>query len=196
MVAIVMLSTTIVTAWDSYFFDLPSNAKESAWRDALAENLDGQIEIPIEGGRIDVLTDTMAIELDWPHKWHEGLGQALHYADATEKQGVVALISYSQGPENLYEKSRRRFQMVEDICTKSGIKLIILFPTRPREGKKQSKTDKKKVAPPETTSPKFEYWLNTRTGSRHNSNCRFYKTTTEGYECGPDEGKPCSICGG
>ena len=31
-------------------------------------------------GRVDVLTDTQAIELDWlkGNKFHEGIGQALH----------------------------------------------------------------------------------------------------------------------
>lgn len=179
-------------AWDSYVFDLPSNEKESAWRDALAEHLHGQTEVVIDGGRIDVLTDQLAIEVDFQHKWHEGLGQALHYADATGKQGAVALISYSQGPDNMREKSRTRFEMVEKLYDKSDIKLIVLFPSRPRELETGGEDDDGS----QVTAPKFRYWLNTRTGVRHNSDCQHYRNTEEGYDCGPKEGKACSICGG
>ena len=40
------------------------------------------------------------------------------------------------------------------------------------------------------------YWLNTSSGSRHNSNCRYYENTSKGRSCGKKEGKPCGICGG
>jgi hypothetical protein len=45
--------------------------------------------------RVDVLTGTQAIELDWlkGNKFHEGIGQALHYGDVTGQQPVLALIS-------------------------------------------------------------------------------------------------------
>jgi hypothetical protein len=171
-------------AWEYYTFDLPSETRESAWRDALAAKLHGQKEVTIEGGRIDVLTATQAIEVDRPHKWHEGLGQALHYADVTGKQGVVALVSYSQGPEKLREKSRRRFDLVERQCEKNGIKLVVLFPSMPSERAKH-----KVVSTP-------RYWLNTASGTRHNIHCRFYHNTRAGRPCSTNEGAPCSLCGG
>jgi len=127
-------------AWDYLKFDLPSGAPEKVWRDALAAKLGGRTEVKIDGGRIDMMTDTEVFELDWPHKWHEGFGQAMHYADATGKKGVLALISYSQGPENLQEKSRQRFDMVKAECDKRGIRLLVLFPTRPEEPRKQEAT--------------------------------------------------------
>jgi endonuclease YncB( thermonuclease family) len=40
------------------------------------------------------------------------------------------------------------------------------------------------------------YWLNTSSGSRHNSNCRYYEKTKRGKPCGEGDGKPCGICGG
>jgi hypothetical protein len=39
------------------------------------------------------------------------------------------------------------------------------------------------------------HWLTTSSGKRHNSHCRYFKTT-EGRLCGPDEGKACKLCGG
>lgn len=40
------------------------------------------------------------------------------------------------------------------------------------------------------------HWLNSGSGVRHNSTCRWYGQTSRGRPCGPDEGKPCGICGG
>jgi hypothetical protein len=40
------------------------------------------------------------------------------------------------------------------------------------------------------------HWLNTKTGVRHNSKCRFFKKTRKGRMCGPNEGKACRICKG
>jgi hypothetical protein len=39
------------------------------------------------------------------------------------------------------------------------------------------------------------HWLTISSGKRHNSRCRYFKTT-EGRLCGPDEGTPCKLCGG
>ncbi|HYT60271.1 MAG TPA: hypothetical protein VEL06_08875 [Haliangiales bacterium] len=46
----------------------------------------------------------------------------------------------------------------------------------------------------ETENP-LNHWFTTSSGKRHNSHCRYFKTT-EGRLCGPDEGKPCKLCGG
>ncbi|MEQ8209821.1 MAG: S1/P1 nuclease [Lacipirellulaceae bacterium] len=40
------------------------------------------------------------------------------------------------------------------------------------------------------------HWLNTRTGSRHNSTCKNYENTSRGRFCGLDEGRACGLCGG
>ncbi len=188
LLAAVML--TDVQAWEYYLFDLPSGSKEAAWRDALAAELGGLAEVSIEGGRIDVLTDDLAIEVDWQHKWHEGLGQALHYADATERDGAVALIAYGLGPDRLQERSLHRLDMVERLYRKSDIRLIVLFPGKPREDK-GIRSDF--TRPARTNAP---CWLNSKTGVRHNPGCRFYENTGEGYHCGSNEGKACSVCGG
>ena len=40
------------------------------------------------------------------------------------------------------------------------------------------------------------FWLNTTTGSRHNSSCPNYRNTKRGRPCGPGEGRACGMCGG
>ena len=175
-------------AWESYQFDLPSQAPEAQWRDYLSEKLGAQHEVTVEGGRIDVMTETEVFELDWPHKWHEGLGQALHYADATGKKPVLALISYSQGPDKLQPASQERFDMVERVCAKQGVRLLILFPSQPKAYGADTNQ-------PAQVTQSTNFWLNTKTGMRHHIGCRFYGIGLEGRPCGSDEGKPCSICG-
>ncbi|MFH0952708.1 MAG: hypothetical protein V1873_00080 [Verrucomicrobiota bacterium] len=195
LLVLLLVATPAAIAWDYYQFDLPSQAPEAYWRDVLAEELGGQHEVSIEGGRIDVLTDTQAIEIDWPHKWHEGLGQALHYSDVTGKQGVLALISYSQGPEKLQADSRARFDMVEKQCAKHGIKVIVLFPSQPK-AYGTSATNLLPDLQQKHVDASTNYWLNTKTRLRHRPNCRYYGTGVNGRPCGAKEGKACALCGG
>ena len=54
-------------------------SRETNWSAALAEFLSGTTEVPVENGRVDVLTKIYAIEVDRLEKWHEGIGQAAHY---------------------------------------------------------------------------------------------------------------------
>lgn len=59
---------------------------------------------------------------------------------------------------------------------------------------------------PSTDSPEREsenangseprYWLNARSGVRHNENCRYFDPSGAGRFCGPDDGRPCLVCGG
>lgn len=42
--------------------------------------------------RIDCLTKTHAVEFDFANKWHESVGQALHYGIMTGKKPMVVLI--------------------------------------------------------------------------------------------------------
>jgi regulator of replication initiation timing len=39
------------------------------------------------------------------------------------------------------------------------------------------------------------FWLTSSSKKRHNSSCRYYKTSN-GSECGANDGTPCKLCGG
>jgi hypothetical protein len=39
------------------------------------------------------------------------------------------------------------------------------------------------------------HWLTKSSSKRHNTRCKFYQKT-EGRLCGPNEGLPCTVCGG
>jgi hypothetical protein len=46
-----------------------------------------------DGTRVDMMTGSHAIEVDYARKWAEAIGQSLHYAAATGKQpGIILLL--------------------------------------------------------------------------------------------------------
>lgn len=102
--------------------DIPGNSKEAVWTAALARRLGGRAEAKVEFGRIDVLTETYAIEIDFLKKWKEGVGQSLHYANATGKTACLALIVEHEGADVVKE-----IAYVDKLCLEKGIKLVLLI---------------------------------------------------------------------
>jgi hypothetical protein len=98
------------------------DAHESEWSEALAAVLGGRTEAATDHGRVDVLTDRFAIEVDRLAKWHESIGQASHYSETTKKRPVVALIVL---PSDNLDK----LDLIEATCVGKGIKLLILQTT-------------------------------------------------------------------
>jgi hypothetical protein len=98
---------------------------EAAWSVALSEVLSGMTEAPVEGGRVDVLTDHYAIEVERLEKWHEAIGQASHYANETKKMPIAALMI----PSDLWPLSpttKAKLRLIDETCTSKGIKVLLL----------------------------------------------------------------------
>jgi len=73
------------------FFGTACFAKSEA--EYVKENCTGQIEYRLpDATRVDCLTETHAYEFDFCNKWAESVGQALYYADLTEKKPGIVLI--------------------------------------------------------------------------------------------------------
>lgn len=80
------------------FVDLPrgKDLKEADYRDALVRALKdkgehARTEVAFKGGRCDIVTSKYAIEVDRAKKWHEAIGQAIHYAIYLKKRPCIAL---------------------------------------------------------------------------------------------------------
>ena len=59
----------------------------------------------VDKTRIDCLTDTHAIEFDFASKWAESIGQALYYAQATNKKaGIVLIVENGQKDEKYIKR--------------------------------------------------------------------------------------------
>ena len=192
-IGVAILLTTVVhsaAAWEYVHLDVGSGRSEAQWRRALASRLAGEQEVGVLGGRVDILTETFAVEVDRLAKWHEGVGQVLHYADETERMGMLALMVSAPEPERLAPRDLATLNLVERQCRRLDIRLLVLF--RGGEEGAGALMQFEAVDPP--GSP--VYWLNGKSKVRHNTTCRYYGKTANGRACTHEEGRPCSICGG
>ena len=58
--------------------------------------------------RVDCLTKTHAVEFDFANKWHESIGQALHYSVMTGKKAKIVLILDDPSTQMVYFKRVKR----------------------------------------------------------------------------------------
>jgi len=75
--------------WEHVHHEHNEEAYQYAWCSAHGGVLEYQNE---DFTRVDCLTDTHAVEFDFANKWHESIGQALHYSVMTNKKAKVVLI--------------------------------------------------------------------------------------------------------
>lgn len=77
-----------------------------------------------DGTRVDCLTDTHAIEVDWAREWMEGVGQSLHYAEVSNLWPGLALIVKKNRPGSAADA--RHVERARVLTTRHGIKLWII----------------------------------------------------------------------
>lgn len=67
--------------------------RESYYQKRLGNLMNGKVEVLLDDKtRVDVLTDTFAIEVDFAEKWSESVGQALYYAEKLNKKPGILLV--------------------------------------------------------------------------------------------------------
>ena len=79
---------------------------------------DGKLEVPVKYGRVDILTRRYAVEVDRLSKFHEGIGQALHYAKETGKKPGLAIFIIDPKRKDL-----RKLNYVKRLCSRYNIKV-------------------------------------------------------------------------
>lgn len=114
-------------AWTWMVLDVPADAAEQQWRDALAVKVGGIVETRMDGGRADVSTSKVVCEVDRVGTWKQGMGQVLVYARETGKTPVLALISYGRGHAQLSGSARAVIDLAHTECRRNGVKLCVLF---------------------------------------------------------------------
>jgi len=75
-------------------------------------------EVRVKYGRVDLLTGEFAIEVDRLSKFHEGIGQALHYAEETGKKPGLALFIVAPRKQDL-----KKLDYVSELCRENGIRV-------------------------------------------------------------------------
>jgi hypothetical protein len=74
------------------FSQLPKQL-ESYYQTNFADTINGVREYRLfDGTRVDIVTDTFAIEVDFASKWAESIGQALYYGDMLNKKPGILLV--------------------------------------------------------------------------------------------------------
>lgn len=65
---------------------------EKWYQGKVAAILQGRMEVNVSDGRIDVLTATHAIEVEFASKWKQSIGQALWYSMQTGRSAGIVLV--------------------------------------------------------------------------------------------------------
>jgi hypothetical protein len=195
---------------------------ESDWQVAFNNKVThGKLEVRIATGRIDILTETHAIEVDYARNYRAAVKQALQYAGETKrKPGVALIVDGVKDPlqavdaaRGLCEKAGVTFWLINEYVSVNDLadqKPKTVSPARPLPGSPPERLADQKpktVSPPNVTQSQEDqskpqtqveqaYWLNTKSGVRHNRSCRWFGNTNKGRRCGPNEGRPCKQCGG
>ena len=66
---------------------------ESYYQNKFAEIVRGQKEVVLDDRtRVDIVTDSFAIEVDFADKWAEGIGQSYHYGMKLKKKSGILLV--------------------------------------------------------------------------------------------------------
>ena len=60
-----------------------------------------------DGTYVDCLTDEYAIEAEYDYKWKEGIGQALHYAESTNRKAAILFIKRAKSRKDYYNEMMR-----------------------------------------------------------------------------------------
>lgn len=98
---------------------------ESHYRDALLRELQlrgysVRKEVKCRGGRCDILTDKYTIEVDRASKWHEAIGQAVHYSITLKRKPCIALFDF-------HKLSTEKREALKSVCAKLGIKIMFIY---------------------------------------------------------------------
>jgi spore coat polysaccharide biosynthesis predicted glycosyltransferase SpsG len=89
-----------------------------------------KMEVAVKYGRIDLLTDDYAIEVDRLEKFHEAMGQALHYAKETGRKPAIAIfiVDHKQG-------DKEKLKYVTALCNYYKIKVWFINEELEKAGK-------------------------------------------------------------
>jgi len=162
---------------------------ESWYIEEIAKYLKGQTEIPVENGRIDIVTETHAIEVERASNWKHSIGQSLWYAQQKNlSPGIVLLVL----DEDDWKMGIRLNSTLQYAGLSDEVK-VWYYPQDFGTTSEQihQKFEQQKSADPSATG----FWLTVSSGVRHNSGCRWY-TQSKGRYCSGGEGKACGSCGG
>lgn len=70
-----------------------SNYSENQIADYIQSLIGGEREVTVKSGRIDLVHNKVAFEIEWANKWKESIGQSLWYAQQSNNEpGIILLL--------------------------------------------------------------------------------------------------------
>jgi hypothetical protein len=94
-----------------------SDNRESIVQYKLFNELGGQIEVPVKFGIIDLLTDTLIIEIKTYKKWMHALGQVIAYGTVYPNHSMIICL--------LDKQDNADIQLIKNICSPYNVSVII-----------------------------------------------------------------------
>jgi len=88
-------------------------------KDYVDKYCNGQKEYKVNNARIDCLTDFVAYEFDYAHKWYEAIGQSLYYGILTQRESGIYLIIRD-------DKDYKYIGRAKLVCDVYDIRLIVV----------------------------------------------------------------------
>ena len=90
-----------------------------------------KMEVPVKHGRIDLLSDEYAIEVDRIENFHEAIGQTLHYAKEAGKKPAIAffIVDHQSG-------DKEKLKYVTLLCNYYKIKVWFINEELEKAGRK------------------------------------------------------------
>lgn len=101
-----------------------NNLSERDYADYIQRLIGGEREYSVYSGRVDLVTEDFAYEIEWAKNWKESIGQSLWYALQTKLKPGIILIRESP-------KEYKYFQMLNSTLQFSGLEdkiKVLIFP--------------------------------------------------------------------
>lgn len=152
---------------------------ESFYTYIIQQELGGEREFKVQNGRVDIVNDSFAIEVDFSKKWKQAIGQSIWYGMNTSLQPGIVLIR--TGPKDTYHI--QLFSALNYAGLTEKIRVWLYPDDFPNA----------QVLEAELTN---KYWLNLNGHVRHNASCTSFINTRRGRFCKPTAGRPCGKCKG
>lgn len=164
---------------------------EAHYIDILAAQMNGTQEQKVENGRVDIVTITHAIEVEWASKWKHSIGQALWYGLQTNKKPGIILIMKTV-------EDRKYGIMLQSALDYAGLteNIKVWFYPEDFGGTFEVVQEQRQEYKQNLIQTYGQYTRNKNSGVRHNSRCTYFDCANC-VSCGPTDGKKaCGKCGG
>jgi hypothetical protein len=164
---------------------------EAHYNQIIQSQLGGNREVKVNGGRVDLVTASYAIETEWASNWKHSIGQALWYGLQTNKQPGIILIMKSID-------ERKYGIMLQSALDYAGLtdKIKVWFYPEDFGGTFETVKAEAITYKSNLISQNGNYTRNRNSGVRHNSRCTYFDCANC-VPCGASDGKKaCGKCGG